>query len=112
MGISRTVTIRPIFLSLCGVSLLAEASGLAQTSGSIQTIAGTGSASFSGDGGPASLATLNIAVDVSADRAGNLFIADQFNHRIRQIARDGTISTVAGTGAPGYSGDGGLATSA
>src|ERR1700680_770771 len=91
---------------LCCVSLFA------QVSGSIQTIAGTGSASFSGDGGRANLATLNVAVDVSADHAGNLFIADQFNHRIRKIAPDGTISTVAGTGAPGYSGDGGPAMNA
>jgi uncharacterized protein (TIGR03437 family) len=98
--------IRLTALSLCCVSLFAQAPG------SIQTIAGAGSASFSGDGGPANLATLNVAVDVSADRAGNLFIADQFNHRIRKIAPDGTISTVAGTGAPGFSGDGGPATAA
>ncbi|MFN0100883.1 MAG: hypothetical protein ACKV2U_02210 [Bryobacteraceae bacterium] len=85
---------------------------VAQAPGSIQTFAGTGSASFSGDGGPANRATLNVAVDVSADRAGNVFIADQFNHRIRRVALDGAISTVAGTGAPGFSGDGGPAVNA
>jgi hypothetical protein len=84
----------------------------AQTPNTIQTIAGTGSATFGGDGGPAKLASLNVAVDVSADRSGNLFIADQFNHRIRKIAPDGTISTVAGNGTQGFAGDGGPAVSA
>lgn len=93
-------------LFLCGFCLFA------QTSGSIQTIAGNGSQSFSGDGGPAIGASLNIEVDVSADHSGNLFIADQFNHRIRKIASNGTISTVAGTGAAGFSGDGGPAVKA
>src|ERR1019366_6320682 len=91
--------IRLTALTLFSVSLFAQATG------TIATIAGTGSASYSGDGASAKLAALNIAVDVSADRAGNLFIADQFNHRIRKIAPDGTISTVAGTGILGYSGD-------
>ena len=98
--------LRHTVLFLCGVSLFAQAPG------SIGTIAGTGNKSFSGDGGPAKLAALNVAVDVSADRSGNLFIADQFNHRIRKIAPDGTISTVAGNGTPGFSGDGGPAVSA
>jgi uncharacterized protein (TIGR03437 family) len=88
-------------------------SGLfAQTAGTINTIAGTGGALYSGDGGAATLAGLNVAVDVSADRAGNLYIADQYNHRIRKIAADGIITTVAGTGIPGYSGDGGPAVNA
>jgi hypothetical protein len=98
--------IRLIVFCLCCVSLFGQAPG------SIQTIAGAGSASFSGDGGPAKSATLNVAVDVSADLAGNLFIADQFNHRIRKIAPNGIISTVAGTGVLGYSGDGGPAVNA
>ena len=76
-----------------------------QTAGTIQTIAGNGAATYSGDGGPATAASLNVEVDVSADRAGNLFIADQFNHRIRKIAPGGIISTVAGTVTPGFSGD-------
>ena len=98
--------IRLIVFCLCCISLFGQAPG------SIQTIAGAGSASFSGDGGPAKSATLNVAVDVSADLAGNLFIADQFNHRIRKIAPNGIISTVAGTGVLGYSGDGGPAVNA
>ena len=97
---------RSATLLFCGVSLFA------QTPGTIQTIAGNGSASFSGDGAAATLASLNVAVDVAADGAGNLFIADQFNHRIRKIAANGQISTVVGTGSPGYSGDGGLAVNA
>ena len=84
----------------------------AQAPNSIQTIAGTGSATYGGDGGPAKLASINIAVDVSTDRSGNLFIADQNNQRIRKIAPDGTISTVAGNGIQGFAGDGGPAINA
>jgi uncharacterized protein (TIGR03437 family) len=98
--------IRLTVLFLCCLSLFAQASG------SIQTIAGTGSAAFGGDGGPAKQASINVAVDVFADHAGNLFVADQFNHRIRKIAPNGTISTVAGNGAAGFSGDGGPAINA
>ena len=72
---------------------------------------------FSGDGGPANKATLDFPASVAADRSGNVYFADQYNHRIRRIAPDGTISTVAGSGriggsGGGYAGDGGLATSA
>src|ERR1700761_1250852 len=84
----------------------------AQTQGTIQTIAGTGSQSYSGDGGPATQASLNVPVEVYADLNGNLFIADQYNNRIRKIAPNGTITTVAGTGAAGFSGDGGPAVNA
>ncbi len=84
----------------------------AQTSGTIQTVAGTGVAGYSGDGGPATAAKINAAVDVFADRSGNLFIVDQLNQRIRKISSNGTITTVAGNGTAGYSGDGGAATSA
>ena len=85
---------------------------LPQTPGNIQTIAGAGAPAFSGDGGPAIAASLNVAVDVSVDGNGNLYIADQYNNRIREITPDGTITTIAGTGAPGFSGDGGPATAA
>jgi uncharacterized protein (TIGR03437 family) len=98
---------RSAFFTLLFTSCL-----LAQTAGTINTIAGTGGALFSGDGAAATLAGLNVAVDVSADRAGNLYIVDQFNHRIRKIASNGTITTVAGTGVPGYSGDGAAAVNA
>jgi sugar lactone lactonase YvrE len=78
--------------------------------GTISTIAGTGLQGFSGDGGPATQAQLNDPTELAADGRGSLYIADSGNHRVRRIAPDGTISTVAGTGVPGFSGDGGPAT--
>jgi RHS repeat-associated protein len=80
--------------------------------GIITTIAGTGVAGFSGDGGPATQAQLNTATGVTVDAQGNLFIADQGNHRIRKIDTAGMITTVAGTGVAGFSGDGGPAAQA
>ncbi len=79
------------------------------TDGTISTIAGTGSASYSGDGGPANEAAINSPTGVTVDSSGNVYIADRYNDRIRKIATDGTISTVTGTGSSGYSGDGGPA---
>ncbi|HUA58933.1 MAG TPA: hypothetical protein VML19_09280 [Verrucomicrobiae bacterium] len=67
--------------------------------GIITTIAGTGIAGFSGDGGPAASAQLNLPYGLAADLAGNLYIADLGNNRVRRIAPDGTISTIAGGGA-------------
>lgn len=84
----------------------------AQTSGTIQTVVGNGAQTFGGDGGQAAAASLNVAVDVFEDHAGNLFIADQFNHRIRKVAPNGVITTVAGNGTGGYSGDNGPAVNA
>jgi sugar lactone lactonase YvrE len=80
--------------------------------GIITHVAGTGTGGFSGDGGPATSAALSYPSSVAVDAAGNLFIADAGNVRIRRIALDGTITTVAGTGVSGFSGDGGPATSA
>ncbi len=80
--------------------------------GTISTVAGTGTRGFSGDGGPATEAQLNVPIDVFVDGAGNLFIADANNNRIRKVDPAGTISTVAGTGTAGFSGDGRLATEA
>jgi hypothetical protein len=80
-------------------------------SGIITTFAGTGRFGFSGDGGPATSARL-AAIDVAADAAGNLYIADVGNARIRKVGTDGIITTIAGTGVRGFSGDGGPATSA
>ena len=84
-------------------------------SGMITTFAGDGTRGFSGDGGPAASAQLTRPWGVAVDNAGNLFIADYFNHRIRRVSSSGTITTVAGSGVPGFqgvSGDGGSATSA
>jgi len=80
--------------------------------GTISTVAGTGSAGFNGDGGAATSASLYNPYGVTVDVSGNLYIADYNNHRIRKVATDGTISTVAGIGSPGFSGDGEDATSA
>ena len=81
-------------------------------SGNISTIAGTGSAGFGGDGGQATAAQINFPRHVALDGAGNLYIADASNHRIRRIDASGIISTVAGTGTGGFGGDGGAPTSA
>ncbi len=82
------------------------------TSGIISTIAGTGSATFGGDGGPATAAQLNQPSAIAMDRHGNLYIGDRLNYRIRKITPSGIISTFAGTGATGSTGDGGPATAA
>ena len=77
-------------------------------SGAITTVAGSGEKGFSGDGGPAVNAALNEPYGVVVDRAGNLYIADRLNRRVRRIdAATGTITTIAGTGEAAYSGDGG-----
>jgi len=80
--------------------------------GIISTIAGNGSAVYSGDGGPALQAALNTPQGLAVDVAGNLFVADTFNNAIREISPDGTITTIAGNGTGGYSGDAGAATAA
>ena len=82
------------------------------STGIITTVAGTGTQGFSGDGGPATSAMLNFPTGVAVDTAGNFYIADQANHRVRKVDTGGTITTVAGTGTAGFSGDGGPATSA
>jgi hypothetical protein len=81
------------------------------SNGVIGTVAGTGTSGYSGDNGPATAAQLNWPGGVAVDASGTLYIADTGNHVIRKVS-DGTISTVAGTGKPGYSGDNGPATSA
>jgi uncharacterized protein (TIGR03437 family) len=80
--------------------------------GTISTIAGTGTAGFSGDGKAALNAQLNTPTSVKLDAAGNILVADTNNNRIRRITPDGAIATVAGNGSAGFSGDGGLATAA
>ncbi len=81
-------------------------------SGTITTVAGTGTAGYSGDDGPAASAELNVPQDVAVDSSGNIYIADTQNDRIREVSASGTITTVAGTGTAGYGGDGGPAASA
>jgi uncharacterized protein (TIGR03437 family) len=75
-------------------------------------VAGTNVAGFSGDGGLAKFAQLNKPVGIAMDAAGNIYLTDTNNSRIRKITTDGIITTIAGKGGGGYSGDGGNATSA
>jgi streptogramin lyase len=83
------------------------------SSGVITRVAGTGTAGYSGDGGPATEARLRGPQRIAIDSTGDIYIADSLNHRIRRVnAATGVITTVAGTGAAGLSGDGGRATSA
>ncbi|MBI3697127.1 MAG: hypothetical protein HY238_20115 [Acidobacteria bacterium] len=77
--------------------------------GTITTAAGNGnghmSAGYGGDGGPATAAQMNHPSSVAVDAAGNIYIADMMNHRVRRVTPDGKIATVAGNGTAGYSGD-------
>ena len=82
-------------------------------SGIITTVAGGGALlGSSGDGGPATSAALSYPAAVTLDSANNLFVADAGNYRVRKVSPSGVITTVAGNGMPGFSGDGGLATNA
>ena len=82
------------------------------TEGIITTVAGTGEPGFSGDGGQASAAKLDDPEAIAFDAVGDLYIDDYNNERIRRVDQQGIITTVAGTGEPGFSGDGGPATAA
>lgn len=77
--------------------------------GIISTVAGSGRAGFAGDNGPAIKAELNFPAGLTFDKAGNLYIADRNNHRVRKIDTKGIITTVAGSGEAGFGGDGGSA---
>lgn len=80
--------------------------------GTIATFAGTGDTNYAGDGGPATSGVLNDPRCIAVDANDNVYVADALNDRVRRIAVDGTISTVAGTGMPSFSGDHGPATNA
>lgn len=81
------------------------------TGSGVSIVAGNGNIRASGDNGPAIAAGID-PFDIAVDSSQNLYLADRANHRIRKVSSDGTIHTIAGTGVPGYSGDGGPATSA
>lgn len=98
----------PLLLLFAG-SLLR---GQSATSFLINTVAGNGTVGYSGNGGPATSATLHSPGAVAVDGSGNLYVADQNNNVVRKVATNGIITTVAGNGTAGYSGDGGPATSA
>ena len=82
------------------------------SSNNINTIAGNGVLSYSGDGGPATAAQLNTPLGVALDSSGNLYIADTANNVVRKVAASGTITTFAGNGTAGFGGDGGAPASA
>ena len=82
------------------------------TGGFISTIAGNGTLGFSGDGGSATSATLKGPIGVAVDGSGNVYISDLYNQRIRKVNASGSISTLAGNGTSGFSGDGGPSTAA
>jgi streptogramin lyase len=82
-------------------------------SGVIRTVVGHGTTGYAGDGGPALAASLNLPHEIRFDRAGDLYFVDMQNHAVRKVTLStGIITTLAGTGKPGYSGDGGPATAA
>src|SRR6516165_10328568 len=86
---------------------------MADTQWIISTVAGTGAQGYAGDGGPATQALLNNPFDLAFDPGGNLCFSDTYNHCIRRIdMHSGVITTIAGTGESGFSGDGGPATQA
>ena len=108
----RLVALASILAVIAGFGQLARPMTAKAAVGDISTFAGTGNQGFSGDGGPATSAELSFPQGVAEDSAGNVYISDLFNNRIRKVDPTGTITTYAGNGTAGYSGDGGLATSA
>src|SRR5262245_25177990 len=105
-----------VAVDLAGSLVIADAGNhrirIVTPDGVIHTMAGSGDEGFSGDGGPAIAAQLGSPAGIAVDRAGNLFIADPYSSHIRKVNPDGIITTVAGHGTFGFSGDGGPATSA
>src|SRR5262249_1608496 len=98
-----------LYLSSAGANRIRKIN----TSGIITTVAGSSDTTgFSGDGGPATSAMMYWPQGVFVDTAGQIFIGDRNNERVRKVNSSGIISTIAGTGTPSYSGDGGPATSA
>jgi sugar lactone lactonase YvrE len=100
---------RNLYISDEGNNRIREVSAV---TGIITTVAGNGTAGYGGDGGPATSAELDEPQDIALDNAGDLYIADSVNNRVRRVSLSETITTVAGTGTAGFSGDGGTSTSA
>jgi sugar lactone lactonase YvrE len=100
---ARFDTAGNLYVPQCGPAAVRKI----DTSGTITTVAGNGTDGFSGDGGPATAAQLNCPSGVVIDNTGDLFIADYNNDRIREVNASGVITTIAGNGTSGFSGDGG-----
>jgi sugar lactone lactonase YvrE len=113
---ARMKTPHSVVVDGAGMLLIADSANSrirrVDTAGVITTIAGRDGDGYSGDGGPAGEAMLNRPKGVALGPDGSLYIADSLNHRVRRIDAAGVIATVAGTGTPGFSGDGGPATAA
>ena len=100
---------RNLLLILCAISVLGFVNTARAQVQIIETIAGNGTAGYIGDGGPALSAEMNLPYQMAIDASGNLYIAEQSNSVIRMITPAGIISTFAGTGTSGFSGDGAAA---
>ena len=107
----RTRVCLAVTAVLIASTVAAVASGAAG-GGAITTVAGGTLRGFGGDGGPGTAARLSLPEGLAADSGGNLYVFDCANARVRKLRADGTITTIAGTGRFGFSGDGGPATSA
>src|ERR1051325_1546651 len=94
------------------VGFLMGAAALCAQSYTVTTVAGNGTSGFSGDNGAAVTGQLNAPFTLAVDSSLNLYIADQFNNRIRKVTAAGTMSTIAGNGTAGYAGDNAAATAA
>ena len=107
---SASPLVRPLALAIgpAGEIYIAEGNRIREVmkDGRITTLAGTGTAGSGGDGSAALQTQLNIPQGLAVDSAGNVYIADTLNNRVRRVNADGTITTVAGTGEAGYAGDG------
>jgi streptogramin lyase len=97
---------------LLAFSVLCAGPSTRALAGDAVTLAGNGTKGFGGDGGPATLAELSDPAGITRGPDGSLYICDTANHRIRKVAPDGTIRTIAGTGEKGWEGDGGPAVAA
>ncbi len=99
-----------------GICMLAAETGMkhgiSMTAGNVYTVAGNGTGGYSGDGGPATSAKIYGDGIIAVDCSGNLYISDTYNYRVRKVDPSGIITTVAGNGSQGYSGDNGQATDA
>ena len=112
---STPLAVNAIALDQSGAIFIADTvsnRALKVSGGTVSTFAGTGAFASTGDGGPATSAAFFTPIGVVADNAGNVYIADSMNNRVRKVDSSGVIRTIAGNGNTGFAGDGGPATSA